>query len=211
MTAKEFVKNRYPRATVLRYKSNGPLSKGYNLCWTKRYDGTRLSEGNNESEAWKNAKEAIKTMDIYRESRIKEIDIRIDELEEIIDKKDKEWFEKLYAKAETLSKLDYIKEVQDTHKDYIEFLNPENDEIGKLNRERRKIQPYKFSEFPMIGNVYSLKEFVSLCECGGFINYDGFGYYMKDGKETDIMIYPSDVKNGIIRDDEFDTMVWLNS
>jgi hypothetical protein len=55
----------------------------------------------------------------------------------------------------------------------------------------------------------TLKEFVSTCKCGGFIDYDGSGNYIKDGKMSDIDIFPSDVKTNLYRHD-FDQIIWFN-
>ena len=80
--------------------------------------------------------------------------------------------------------------------------------IQKLSKEYRLIKPYELKELSG-GDVMSLQHFIDCCESGGFIDYDGYGYYVKDGKESDIYIYPSDVKAGKVRKD-FDTVVWFN-
>jgi len=59
MTSEEFVKKKYPRAVVESYKQNGPLGKRYYLCWSKSFNGIRLSEGDTKSKAWVNAKKNI--------------------------------------------------------------------------------------------------------------------------------------------------------
>ncbi len=60
------------------------------------------------------------------------------------------------------------------------------------------IMPYKLSELSDYGDVMPLKDFIRNVESGGFIDYDGYGYYVKDNKETNIMIRPSDVKHNSI-------------
>ena len=65
------------------------------------------------------------------------------------------------------------------------------------------------NEIPDYGDVMPLKEFIECCKSGGFIDYDGSGSYVKDGKESNISIYPSDVKFNSIRTD-FDTIIWYN-
>ena len=89
------------------------------------------------------------------------------------------------------------------------FQEPEVSKLASLSRERRMLMSYVLSDLPKYGDVMSLKDFVENVRDGGFIDYDGFGNYVKDGKETDIAIYPSDVRYGSIRTD-FDTMVWYN-
>jgi hypothetical protein len=71
------------------------------------------------------------------------------------------------------------------------------------------IMPYVLNEMPTYGDVMSLADFIESVEDGGFIDYDGHGYYVKDDKASNIMIIPSDVKFNSIRKD-FDKVVWFN-
>ena len=66
-----------------------------------------------------------------------------------------------------------------------------------------------FDELSDYGDVMPLTAFIECVKDGGFIDYDGFGYYVRDGKESDIMIHPSDIKRGNVRKD-FDTIIWFN-
>lgn len=68
---------------------------------------------------------------------------------------------------------------------------------------------YELEEIPSYGQRMSLKSFIANVKCGGFIDYDGYGNYVKDGKMTDITIYPSDVKINCVRKD-FDEIIWFN-
>lgn len=131
------------------------------------------------------------------EERLKEIDTLVEYYEAVIDKKDKEW----YADEKNIDKPfeEYWKHVQ----------QPENSKIATLDRERRMIMPYELKELPDYGDVMSLKEFIACVNEGGFIDYDGHGYYVKDNKESNIMIIPSDVDHNSVRTD-FDTVVWFN-
>jgi hypothetical protein len=101
----------------------------------------------------------------------------------------------------------------DKYKDYEEFekaLAPYQRDARNLERELRMILPCKENgELAKDDDVMSLKQFIEQVKHGMFIDYDGWGYYVKDGKKTNIMIYPSDVKYNAIRK-EFDTIVWYN-
>jgi len=68
---------------------------------------------------------------------------------------------------------------------------------------------YNLEDLPTYGDVMPLTEFIENVECGGFIDYDGSGNYVKDGKMSNITIYPSDVKHNMVRKD-FDTIIWFN-
>jgi len=54
-----------------------------------------------------------------------------------------------------------------------------------------------------------LDKFIDFVKEGGFIDYDGFGNYVKNNEISDIEIYPSDLKYHSIRKD-FDTIIWFN-
>ena len=79
----------------------------------------------------------------------------------------------------------------------------------KLGREKRMLMTPVFEDISEHGDVMSLKHWLECVEEGGFIDYDGFGRYVRDGKESNIDIYPSDVRYDSIRDD-FDTIIWFN-
>jgi hypothetical protein len=101
----------------------------------------------------------------------------------------------------------------DFNKPYEEFSNLVKDEQNKimeLDREKRMIQPYHLTDnISDSGDVMSLSIFINFCKSGCFIDYDGSGFYIKNGKMTNISIYPSDVMCNSIRK-EFDTIIWFN-
>jgi hypothetical protein len=109
-------------------------------------------------------------------------------------------------------KIEEKKEKWDNSKsweEYSNYMSPEWTSLAILDREKRMIMPYKLSELPDYGDVMSLDEFIVCVNGGDFIDYDGFGYYVEHGKETNIMIVPSDVKHNSIRR-EFHTIIWYN-
>ena len=89
------------------------------------------------------------------------------------------------------------------------YMEETNKIVAEASRKYRMVKTPIFSELPDYGDVMSLEDFIDNVNCGGFIDYDGSGNYVKDGKESDITIKPSDVKRGTIRTD-FDTIVWYN-
>lgn len=125
---------------------------------------------------------------------LKRLEKRIEELQILYDKKDSEW--------------DWSNPNQD-FEEYRKFMQPESTELSKLERELRFIIPYELSDIPDYGDIMLLNEFIECCKVGLFINSDGFGKYVKGGKETNIEIYPSNVKYDSIRY-EFDTIIWFN-
>lgn len=92
---------------------------------------------------------------------------------------------------------------------YKAFMKTEWKMEAKLEREKRMLMTPEFSELSTYGDVMTLKHWLDCVECGGFIDYDGWGKYVKDGKESNIMIKPSDVKHNSVRKD-FDTIIWFN-
>lgn len=143
-------------------------------------------------------------------NRLEELEKEIDALRTIIEEKENAWDKKRFAELDKLSKSE--QENYNHFKSWNEFkahMKPEWDAIGKLSREQRLIMPFELSELPTYGDVMPLSEFIECVKCGGFINDDGYGNYVKDGKITDVEIYPSDVKHKSIRTDA-DTMIWFN-
>lgn len=90
-----------------------------------------------------------------------------------------------------------------------DYMRPYNRKCSEISRKLRMIMTPEFSELSTFGDVMSLEHIIGNVEDGGFIDYDGFGRYVKDGMESNIEIYPSDHKHGAIRKD-FDTIIWFN-
>lgn len=127
-----------------------------------------------------------------KQARLKEIEKEINALYKEIEKidnepvDDKETFEQFSAKRDPI----YAK-------------------IRPLSQEKRMIMDYKLSPISDLGDVMSLKSFISACKDGFFIDYDGHGYYVEGDQETDIVILPSDVMSGRYRKD-FNQIIWFN-
>jgi len=144
---------------------------------------------------------------------LEEIEKRIEELDVILEKKEKDWWDK---KRKNMSDGVFVNDWDE----YCEFRKPEIDEVRKLNRKKRMMMIPEFSEpskwkeeTEMIGDLFTLEDFIDNCKCGGFIDYDGSGNYAKeiDGKlmESNIDIYPSDIKHKSVRKD-FTHVIWYN-
>ena len=78
---------------------------------------------------------------------------------------------------------------------------------------RTKVIPEHMKDTPWIPR----KEFVSLCEAGGFTDDDGYGKYLHDGRiqifENGSHVYPSDILNegdGGGFDPRFNFILWFN-
>lgn len=83
------------------------------------------------------------------------------------------------------------------------------DKVERASRNYRMIAEPKYEDIPTYGDRMSLDSFIKNVKTGGFIDYDGSGNYIKDGKMSDITIYPSDVENHAIRKD-FSEIIWFN-
>jgi hypothetical protein len=95
--------------------------------------------------------------------------------------------------------------------EFCEYMKPEWDALAKLDRERRMLitPEYRDREIEVDDDVMSMDDFIEAVNQGCFIDYDGFGSYVKDGKISNIRIYPSDVQHNSVRKD-FDTIIWFN-
>jgi len=128
-----------------------------------------------------------------KEKRLEEIDSKITILRKKLHKKN--------------LKFDYSKSKSFT--DWEEYQEPEMSQLSKLDNERRMLMTPEFEDMPDYGDIMSLKDFIGTVNDGGFIDYDGSGNYVKDGKMSNITINPSDIRYGSIRND-FDTIIWFN-
>jgi hypothetical protein len=122
---------------------------------------------------------------------IKEIDNKISELQNALSVKTKNW--------------DYSK----SWEAYCKMREPETSQIKELDRQLRLIKPIILSPLPKYSDIMTLDNFIKNVKCGGFIDYDGYGLYIKDDQLTNIDIYPSDVKANSIRT-EFTKIIWYN-
>ena len=93
--------------------------------------------------------------------------------------------------------------------DFNDYMEETSKKVTEASRKYRMVKTPKFYEISTFGSVMSLEDFKDCVKSGGFIDYDGWGYYVKDGMESDIVISPSDVKHGAVRKD-FDTIIWFN-
>ena len=131
--------------------------------------------------------------------------------------------QELKNEIELVNQAISLKEQDDptiNYNEFCEYMKPEWDALGKLDREQRMLMipefdvlpdygKLDFDVLPDYGDIMSLKNWLECVADGGFIDYDGHGYYVKNGKESNIMLHPSDVRYDSIRDD-FDTMIWYN-
>jgi len=137
----------------------------------------------------------------------------IDKLEEVYSIKrkifDKTWFK---DESEFDSKDEYLKyyeiivlKFEQYQSELDNFCQNELIKLKELEKEERLLRPLEFDNLPTYGHIMSLTDFVD----AEFIDYDGFGKYVKDNKMSNIEIYPSDIKNNLLRTD-FDTIIWFN-
>ena len=73
----------------------------------------------------------------------------------------------------------------DTYDEYEIAVAPFQAKLRALDRELRMIIPYELmNEIADDDDVMSLKEFIHAVKLGFFIDYDGYGRYVKDGKKN---------------------------
>lgn len=96
-----------------------------------------------------------------------------------------------------------------SYQDIIKSLEPYSKKIEELSQEKRLLINPEFKDLPNYGDLMTLKEFVSNCKGGGFIDYDGHGKYVRNNKMSNITIYPSDIKANKYRTD-FTHVIWFN-
>jgi len=62
---------------------------------------------------------------------------------------------------------------------------------------------------PSYGDHMTLDEFVEICKSGGFVDYDGTGYYATATHMTRERAYPSKIRDGVI-DRTYTHVMWFN-
>lgn len=62
---------------------------------------------------------------------------------------------------------------------------------------------------PEFGNRMTVKQFIANVKAGGFIDYDGYGYYTVGDWMTSKIVRPSDVKSGRILA-RYTHIIWFN-
>jgi hypothetical protein len=67
----------------------------------------------------------------------------------------------------------------------------------------------RIKPIPRYGHIFTMEDFLDCVNCGGFIDYDGFGYYATKNVCIEKPIYPSDVKAGDF-DASFSHIIWFN-
>lgn len=93
---------------------------------------------------------------------------------------------------------------------YSDLCQPYHDLINTINRRIRMIMPVELEEeLRKDDDVMTLDEFKEAVKSGMFIDYDGHGRYVKDGRVTNVLIFASDCESKSIRKD-FTEMVWYN-
>lgn len=140
-------------------------------------------------------------------NRIDDINQQISDLHKIIDEKQNKYWEEYYQKS--TEEQFKVQSAESAYQDYLKMCELERKKIDALSREKRLLMTPTFSDVSDFGDMMPLKEFIDCVNDGGFIDYDGYGHYVKNNQQSDIIIYPSDVKNNSIRKD-FDTIIWFN-
>lgn len=128
-----------------------------------------------------------------------EIETRIEELFNIIDSK--------RSKVEQLPNEEF-----GTYWTRILYeIEPEQKELHELHKQRSLVKTPILTLLPKKkeGHLYTLEEFIEMCNDEDFIDYDGFGRYATDKEESDIEVMPSYIKSGFIRKD-FSNVIWYN-
>ena len=118
------------------------------------------------------------------------------QIDELVDKRD-----------EKMNKINILE--CDSFDDWVSKMEPEQSKINQLSRKKRLIEQPMFVKIPEYGDHMTLEHFISCCECGGFIDSDGYGEYATKDQMTGIFINPSDITQNDYRKD-FTHVVWFN-
>lgn len=86
----------------------------------------------------------------------------------------------------------------------------EIDVLEKLIEEIKSLRSaFMIEDIPNYGDVMSMEDFIKNCECGGFIDYDGFAHpILNDKMIGGIIIRPSRIKEWPCL--KFKKVIWFN-
>jgi len=83
--------------------------------------------------------------------------------------------------------------------------------LRKLRFKIEEITEIIWEDIPEYGDLMTMEEFKECCDCGGFIDYDGFGNYASIKKMSNVGIVPSDFRRKTIHNNtKFTHIVWFN-
>lgn len=82
------------------------------------------------------------------------------------------------------------------------------EEIDNIEYRIELNTPVQYERIPTFSDKMELDLFIEFVNEGIYTDIEGVGYYSDGYRMTDKAIYPSDVKNGRIRED-FKYVVWL--
>lgn len=107
----------------------------------------------------------------------------------------------------------YIKALnEDFDGDYTKYLNrikPIIDKIDKIEHELSLGFEIVWLDMPQNSDLMTKETFISFVNENIYVDYDGHGYYSNGIKMSNIIVYPSDIKKGRIRED-FTHISWFN-
>lgn len=70
------------------------------------------------------------------------------------------------------------------------------------------VEPH-MKELEYYADMMPFEEFLEIVRSGGFINDDGYGFYATETQQTNIVIVPSNIIDGVYRKD-FTHVIWYN-
>jgi len=136
-----------------------------------------------------------------------------DELGDLIDKLRDDWYNK-YIDEHPIETHTDSQWMSDYSKHMMAFNEDEGNlilfkRLSFIGKTIRMNKSYELEDLDDIGTLFTMEDFIDNCNCGGFIDYDGFGYYATENQQSNICIYPSDIKSGLYRKD-FTHVKWYN-
>ena len=88
---------------------------------------------------------------------------------------------------------------------------PTRQKVSLLEFKESLLTPVEYESIPDYGDKFTKKKWLSCVKSGGFIDYDGEGYYATRTKMSNKLVKPSHVKKGWFRDEKrFTHIIWFN-
>jgi len=95
--------------------------------------------------------------------------------------------------------------------DWNDLHAPFTEQLAPLFYEKAKLERLEWEELDDLGDLMTMEDWIDCVKSGGFIDYDGHGYYSDGKRESNKIIHPSDVRRGhLLENEEFTHVVWYN-
>lgn len=141
------------------------------------------------------------------ETEIKSLKTLLSKYDEEYDKIEEDHWKINYQMID--DKIEY--DQQNRYNELLEETKEVREKLNEVYFKLKVLEPIIFNDLDDIGDHMTYEDFKDCCNSGGFIDYDGYGYYSTIDKQSNKTIKPSDIKKGRLLNNKIFTHIrWYN-